>query len=1061
MIDDNRKNLSKEDYQLLKDALRDQTQNWDIEWQWDQWLKTEWKDIENWVDSKAVKDFQSRILKIENEEKNVWKVAWKKVSKSVADSQQRALESKRERLIEEIWEYYWLDQYEAVNKYDELRDSANVNNVKYQVAETEYEYLKNRNDLPWESYLMVNQIITRINWWENIKSVIKDTLEWRERMLERYERILKNWDETWDYWVIWEYQLKRQIEKYKNDISVLKTMDESDFWKKAQDPLKSIAVDKTWQKSLWQQVNELRTLWLDEATIDKYVQDVIANPEKAEKITINTMKQAKNYIVWQEPKKWAENVRVWLDKPKWWWTESEIRNTLKNIEADKWTDAIYKAVNEYDDVDDFMAHAFYHGTAHYFAGKPSITLSPSEAVRLWWGWYWERYYAISLSKSKKIASNFWSQEAWWWVSIYPVLLKKNAKVIELPKTTDSIDLNDFITKLWDDWIDAVWIWDKNAWEQELAILNPKAIVNTQKSDYYKMFWLWTEKNPINIKNRSEFEKMYNDVKNATTEEEKTASANNIMYQKYWTAKANEKNISAEEWLNLKDFKNNRTVQEIADQYWVSTNIVDRILTPEWQRALWVYQNWGIELAKTIKESTAPHELLHATFDLVDNSRKSEILNNIQKRLDVDEIQAEEWLADNFSEYYRTGKFDTKAIPTTLVWKIKQFFQQVKEFVDWTYAERKQIQNLFDDILEGKDLEWGKGTKSVFQSAWDIYSNNFKNWFWDWENDAKYASKVVDKNWDPLVVYHWTPENFTEFKKDMIWANYWQDNQWFFFTDDKAVAQDYADTTSYWMPRSEKWNVMEVYLDIKNPLVKKVDYDPINLWDNNYEKFLNEANKNWNDWIIIKADKWQSMYVPFEPEQIKSATDNVWTFDKNNPDIRYQFDTYSNENRSKVDNFWGVKEDNWVKYIESAWKPIYNKKKDWVKQRTWDQHQFTNNYIFSIPNELNWQLTKLSNFIRWNDEWVQLGNHYLSRDVINHIYENHWPFALENLIMTLNKYDDIVKRPKWHEDVNYLLKKIPWSNNFFRATIWKNWVVTFFERVSWWEDLYSKDLAKWQ
>jgi hypothetical protein len=31
MIDDNRKNLSREDYQLLKETLKEQTQNWDIE----------------------------------------------------------------------------------------------------------------------------------------------------------------------------------------------------------------------------------------------------------------------------------------------------------------------------------------------------------------------------------------------------------------------------------------------------------------------------------------------------------------------------------------------------------------------------------------------------------------------------------------------------------------------------------------------------------------------------------------------------------------------------------------------------------------------------------------------------------------------------------------------------------------------------------------------------------------------------------------------------------------------------------------------------------------------
>jgi hypothetical protein len=41
MIDENRKNLSLEDYRNLKEALRDQTKNWDIDVQWDEWLKTE------------------------------------------------------------------------------------------------------------------------------------------------------------------------------------------------------------------------------------------------------------------------------------------------------------------------------------------------------------------------------------------------------------------------------------------------------------------------------------------------------------------------------------------------------------------------------------------------------------------------------------------------------------------------------------------------------------------------------------------------------------------------------------------------------------------------------------------------------------------------------------------------------------------------------------------------------------------------------------------------------------------------------------------------------------
>ena len=41
---------------------------------------------------------------------------------------------------------------------------------------------------------------------------------------------------------------------------------------------------------------------------------------------------------------------------------------------------------------------------------------------------------------------------------------------------------------------------------------------------------------------------------------------------------------------------------------------------------------------------------------------------------------------------------------------------------------------------------------------------FKKWFGDWENDAENASKVVDENGEPLVVYHGTNKDFNVFKK---------------------------------------------------------------------------------------------------------------------------------------------------------------------------------------------------------------------------------------------------------------------------------------------------------
>lgn len=103
-----------------------------------------------------------------------------------------------------------------------------------------------------------------------------------------------------------------------------------------------------------------------------------------------------------------------------------------------------------------------------------------------------------------------------------------------------------------------------------------------------------------------------------------------------------------------------------------------------------------------------------------------------------------------------------------------------------------------------------------------------------------------------------------------------------------------------------------------------------------------------------------------------------------------------------------------------------------------------------------------NFINSSDVDIKLSKDYsMTRDVLEHIFEEHWAFAPENLIMAVNEYDDIVVNPRNHNGISYLLKRIPWSKNFFRVTVWDGWVVTFFERVSWWEDLYIKDLQKWQ
>ena len=50
---------------------------------------------------------------------------------------------------------------------------------------------------------------------------------------------------------------------------------------------------------------------------------------------------------------------------------------------------------------------------------------------------------------------------------------------------------------------------------------------------------------------------------------------------------------------------------------------------------------------------------------------------------------------------------------------------------------------------------GKPTKLTKHQWLAVRTPNFINWFGDWLNDPEHASKVVDDNGEPRVVYHGT------------------------------------------------------------------------------------------------------------------------------------------------------------------------------------------------------------------------------------------------------------------------------------------------------------------
>lgn len=221
------------------------------------------------------------------------------------------------------------------------------------------------------------------------------------------------------------------------------------------------------------------------------------------------------------------------------------------------------------------------------------------------------------------------------------------------------------------------------------------------------------------------------------------------------------------------------------------------------------------------------------------------------------------------------------------------------------------------------------------------TQQFKRWFGNWETHPKTSSKVVNADGTPKVVYHGTNADFWTFSLANRGKNGEKLGVGYYFVDNKSSAERYGD------------RVIEAYLDIKKPASAEV----MEISRKDWEKFLdfamehrdeyidgewkgNEINKEYElidfdygsndaelikgflngiaagnkdvteaylemlkdstgyDGIVYNTDN-TDYYVAFTPEQIKSATDNIGTFDKDNKDIRYSKELMTAEEKKKV------------------------------------------------------------------------------------------------------------------------------------------------------------------
>lgn len=151
-----------------------------------------------------------------------------------------------------------------------------------------------------------------------------------------------------------------------------------------------------------------------------------------------------------------------------------------------------------------------------------------------------------------------------------------------------------------------------------------------------------------------------------------------------------------------------------------------------------------------------------------------------------------------------------------------------------------------------------------------------------------VSKVVDENGEPLVVYHYTDnENLSEFSTEF-------DN---FFSKTGGTKNAIFFTTDNVMPGSEdnfltsRKAKLSLFLNIKNLEEFHGTKDDLHKQGTSYREIVNKSSerKGSENGIVLTGfddnkKENQTIYVVHNPNQVKSATDNIGTFSKTNNNI---------------------------------------------------------------------------------------------------------------------------------------------------------------------------------
>lgn len=193
---------------------------------------------------------------------------------------------------------------------------------------------------------------------------------------------------------------------------------------------------------------------------------------------------------------------------------------------------------------------------------------------------------------------------------------------------------------------------------------------------------------------------------------------------------------------------------------------------------------------------------------------------------------------------------------------------------------------------------GKPSNLTEKQFVQVRTPQFINWFGDWVNNPAEASKVVDENGEPLVVYHGSPNTWSIYNPDLFGTT--TDEGYYgkglYLSAIKNKAEQYG-------------NIISLFVNIRKPIRVGIDNnismkearENITLAEN----FNRNGDLSNNDGVLYSGGegRFEEIVVP-TANQIKSATDNTGEFSTEDNNIYKSEEGYSAEQvKLKSKNTW--------------------------------------------------------------------------------------------------------------------------------------------------------------